>query len=1409
MKPEHKNILRGLSLSLRHLLEGYYDEQDRWHPGDLERRLNEIGIWKDRAPKPLQELHQLSEADLNARRVVEAYIQYRRDSGTSREDAVAEFILECAYTWFNRLFALRCMEAREIIDEVVLQKEAYGWRSLQHNRFTLKYPEKCIGDDEGLFSVLFQEFELRVKELPHLFDPTVPAIALRPSVAVLKKCIALLSGREPVGGHGYLLDEIFEAPSSFGWAYQYWNAEEKNRVFEKVRTEKSKIEGKDIIPVTCIYTEDYMVKFLVQNSLGAMWIGMHHDSRLAPRLKYFVGDADRARVEKKAVTSITFLDPACGSGHFLLEAFDVFFEMYKEEGKFSTSEEICASILNNNLFGIDIDERAVQISIAVLWMKAKQKAPLLEAAVLSDFHKHLTSTNIWLPKDKNHLEYFLNKHPEDRPLISALEAIFEGLKNVRELGSLLRIEELVKEELQNIAGKLGTQRTLVAPKTDQEWETWRHDVLERLKEHVTDEAVSVDTSQFLFSHSVGKGLLLFDLLAQCYDVVATNPPFSGSRTMGSILKEYVNRYYAPGKRDLYTAFILRCLELTRMKGRIAIVTQQSWMFLSSFADLRAIEQERLRRIGGSEFKGMLQDTAIELIAHLGEHAFEDPAAAGAFVALFVFAKTTPSLEHRITAFRLIGPKSSSEKDTLLLTSNKTSSNMIRFACQQRGLLSIPNAPLVYSARENIMKILNSPSRLRDLAFARQGLATSDNNRFVRYFWEVPDARNAEWPSYLKGGKYQKWGGLDWLAIDWRHNGAAVKAKAGDLYGSVTRTIKNQDFYFKPCLTYTLMSRGSLGVRKARPGPFDVGGMCIFSNCMPLEALAALLNSRLVSYLLRIVSQDLKFQCGTVESLPLPPKTKLGQDWEKLGNVAIRLKEWAIAKVEVIERGSELYRARFCEQLWNDDLHAVLAMLHSIEAFCDQKSNDLFALSQDDEMDIFREVGRPAGQMPLIEGYDMLPLLPSGVPELPHEVCDYLARYKRKALAPQQLVDLKKHLRVLYQSGLRAEEETVETDYDVDENGEEGKWEEKGGTAVVGASIPIPTETFLEELSQKLEVHPLSVYWLLKEGIEREAWRRVPMERRVVADRLTVIILRLLGYRWPRQIEEGESIPEWVDADGIIPLTEVAGRPTLLDLVRERIEEDSKGSDMITTEHEFANILGEPFDEWLATEFFKHHTQQFKKRPIAWQIESRSIGSSKRGRRRRKASGSISRPAFSCLVLFHRLDNDFLPKIRNQYIGPLRARYETELRTLENIQTPSADQAERLVSLENLIEELREFDAKLEKVVNNGFDCPELREIVAREPLDKWTAIDCEASSPPTRDLFYTQEKAYSPDLSDGVRVNMAPLQKAGLLAADVLSGDDVDRAISDRAEWRRDDRRWCRDGKLPNPGWWKTKGETI
>ncbi|MGE0823227.1 MAG: BREX-1 system adenine-specific DNA-methyltransferase PglX [Candidatus Binatia bacterium] len=1606
-----KKILRAVSLELRHVLEGRYDDQGRWLAGDLERRLNELGVWRDRPAKPLAELSHLSAEDKAARHIVDAYLRLREEAGVARDEAVAEFVREAAYTWANRLFALRCMEVRGIIDEVILQKETYGGRSLVHSRFARRNPEACAGEDDGLFAVLFAEFSERAKDLPVLFNSHSPAIALRPSVTALKKCIALLSGREAVRGQEPASDAVFEAPDAFGWAYQYWNAEEKDRVFEMVRTKKgAKIEGADIIPTTCIYTEPYMVKFLVQNSLGALWMGMHPASKLSEGWEYYVKDADRAPVEKKSVAALTFLDPACGSGHFLLEAFDLLYSMYEEESVLKEPSEICAAILNNNLFGIDIDERAVQIAEAALWMKAKEKAPDLDAATLDSFRDHLVATNICLPKGKDHLQAFLQKHPEDQPLRSALEAVFQGLENAPELGSLLQIEEPVEKELRYLKakseenkGKLEQQALfgeMAQPKQGElplgveSYEQWKARTLARLRAHFSAEAEAADPVQAFFGQSAEKGLVLFDLLSRRYDTVAANPPYMGSSNMGPLVRKYVERQYTPGKRDLYAAFILRCRELARANGYVSMVTQQSWMFLRSFADMRALPEEKIQETKG-RFTGLLRETVITTLAHLGPGAFAEISGEVVNTALFTFCNMLPLPEHRMVAFRVIGPKEPEGKDTLLRQALTSQVIGISSDCRQVDLLPIPETPLVYWLRPRFFELLKG-KMLRDVADVVEGLHAGHSERVVRHSWESIGLEG--WVPYAKGGGYGRWAGQELWMVDWRNKGRAIRERPGAV-------VPSEERYFSEGWTYSYMARGSIGVRRLAPDT-------IFSNLafavLPMSEvgpIGTVLNCRLASFVVRSTNAKIGLQKGYVERIPMP--RCIDDSFSTLESVCIALKNQLIAQ-NLTERAFRLtsVRGETCLRAWSvteaSVSERIAAALHSVEGLNEQGVFTAYNIAGDDLQSVLEETGTPTGWYRLIADYDALPDLPSGLLLFPQKMHDHFAALDRILLSSEKLVSIKDRLRALYAAGPGAKLDDQEEN---SENGDEGIEEDEIGEAAIGAHISIPAETFLEELSQKLEIHPVSVYWLLEELRSEEGLVCFPELKHHTEDYFSVKILRLLGHRWPKQSEAGEQLPDWADRDGIIPITEGSGEKILLERVRERIADEFPGGNVASIEREFGEIIGTTLEKWLAGPFFKRHISQFKKRPIAWQIELGTRAQALRTRGKKRATGYSSGPVFSCLVYYHKLDADLLPKIRTQYIGPLKSGYETELRALERVENPTTDQSARKIQLTNWIDELKVLDEKLSEVIVSGFGpesllsqlrqfaiddamlslkarwlrklvgvvrtgplkrweqaaaetylhpefpewihdalmhldyhcsavgpktpeektlsedpdstslaaliCPEATDMVSgalmracqkwwkrfdeaviapvrqqvaelneqiklrkeerelvdlqtnpyrradlereiealkdqvsalknkqaqkvavgqhvRAQIEDWTcpeaeewepwlaaqplydhvsSLDERRSPPRTVAEFIAQESAYAPDINDGVRVNIAPLQRAGLLPAEVIAKKDVDKAIVDRAEWRADERRWCREGKLPHPGWWKKQQE--
>ncbi len=1393
-----KGTLKAITLELRRELEGTYDAQRNWQPGDLERRLAAIGVRRDRPPVPVDELPHLSVDDREARRVVDAFLQSRAETGQSREAAIADFVREAAYSWANRLLALRCMEARGLIDEVILQKDIYGGRSLQHQRLVRKEPERCSGEDEGLLAVLFDEFARRAKELPLLFDPRASEVALRPSVAALKRCIALLSGTLAAKGQEAATDEVFTAPDALGWTYQYWNTEEKNRVFEKVRTEKgAKIEGAEIVPATCIYTEPYMVKFLVQNSLGAMWMGMNPDSHLREAWEYYVPDADRAPVSRKAVSEITFLDPACGSGHFLIEAFEIFYAMYLEEGAITDPAKICAAILERNLYGIDIDERAVQIAALALVMKAKEKAPEFVPRQVN-----LVATNIRLPAGKEHLEAFLRQHPEDAPLKPALLAIFEGLAHADEIGSLLQIEELVEEEFRHLRDQqLDEERragatSLFGPRREEDWAAWKHDVIERLRQHFDGEAEAPDLATMFFGEAATKGLSLVDLLARRYDVVAANPPYLGSKKMGAVLKLHLERHFAAGKRDIYAAFILCCLRLALEGGKVAMVTQQSWMFLRSFADLRALDDEK-RRKAPRAFSGILRETAIETLGHLGSRAFREISGEVVNTALFVLARRPLDPDHRLTAFRLVGATSPEEKDRLL----RTRANATKL--RQARLLSISETPLSYWLTDRLLALLHEhgPDGREEVRVS-QGLTTGNVPRFVRYGWEAASNRpTRRWRWYTAGGGFCRWAGHEYLVVDWENDGARVKAFVSENYPpeKFTLLIKQPDTFGQDAVYYGTVACGSLGARLCSDAIFGDAAPGVLHSRMDRHVLAGILCCRLSSFLVRALSASiLSIRDAYVVRLPLY-RRPITDECEKLLRAAVTT-AWNLKRQHVtrwqLEHSFDPESVSVAAP-WNkgesDDAAAETALLHAIEGWAERLVFAGYGLASEDAKAVVAETGTPAGWFPLVSGYDRLPEPEEPTAQVPPEFRAFIATHERVTLDADALDALKMRVRLHYETGSGG---TVSEDATDAASGEDDE-EEVGAAA---AYTPIPTETLIEEFSQKLEVHPVSIYWIVREIRDAGVVCR-PEHQRSVQDYITYIVLRLLGHRWPREIDAEKALPAWADRGGIIPISDGMEEPTLLARVRGRLAEDIGANRVRATEREFQEIVGKSLDEWLAADFFKRHISQFKKRPIVWQIESLPGGSGKRARRAvRKA------PAFSCLVYYHRLDADLLPKFRTQYVGPLRTSAQTELAGLEKLSDRTTDQAARRLELEEKLEELKAFDARLEQVISGGFISTGLDALAGKGPLDKWTSRDGRASVPTSREAFLAQERKYDPDLNDGVRVNIAPLQRAGLLAAHVLAAKDVEKAIADRAEWRADERRWCREGKLPRPGWWPEEG---
>ena len=960
-----------------------------------------------------------------------------------------------------------------------------------------------------------------------------------------------------------------------------------------------------------------MVKWLLQNSLGRTYHELYPDSRLPETWEYYIRETANQRISEsrdacspiRSLADLTFMDPCMGSGHFEREAFDMYFAMYREQYPDMSATEIADRILTRHLHGIDLDPRAAQLTALTLYLRAWEMVRDERRA------KRLPGPGSYRPPAMNlattptgltpgSLERHLQRHPEDRIYRPLLEGIFAALEQADILGSLLRPGEQLDAAIQKFRTQGGGQLGLLAGDDDLNrllGELARHDpgelkrvLLERVVRSFAAEAADADdVAMALFGREAGEGVRLLYLLDRKYAAVATNPPYMGSGSMTEGLRRYIESHYRSGKRDLYAVFILRCLNMCHPCGRLAMVTQQTWMFLKSFADLRSVSEEHLGKgHQPMEPAGLLHETTIETLVHLGANAFEEISGAVVQITLFVLAMRRPPKDHRLCALRLVGAKESSEKMALLKRAVLSEVSGVWFTPVQKQLCEIPTAPVCYWLPEPLLRLLQSPNRLATILTVKKGLDTADNARFVRLFWEVggPDQR---WRLSPKGGGYGRWGGQNSYVVDWQSDGARIKSLGRG-------TPRNEQYYGSPGITYTEFGQGCLGVRVLPPGAiFNTSSPGVFfsGSSKELEA-AGILNCRISSFYLRVFQPSVQHLGeGYVPILPAPD---VPVECIHLLVAAITASKQSLVNSCVDEPtfvgSAQRSETKARGQGFEHDQMRMAAILHTLEGQLEFGVFSAYALDSQSTQRVLDETGTPAGWYPLILGRDTVPALPIDLdlPPLTQQAFDRLAGHERIEPDTIGLSRIRSNLRTLYEAGPGAKANDL--------NLEELEHHDVEDEAAIGAYMPIPTETFLEELSQKLQIHPISVYWLLEE-LRAEGVRCKPEELRLLEDKLSVHVLLLLGHRWPRQIEAGEPVPSWADPDGIIPLTADSGEAPLADRVRDRLraEDGDRGAQQV--EALLLELTGQTLDEWLRRNFFVRHVRQFKHRPIAWHLAS--------------------------------------------------------------------------------------------------------------------------------------------------------------------------------------------------------------
>ncbi|OKZ97590.1 MAG: hypothetical protein BHV90_19795 [Clostridiales bacterium 42_27] len=781
-----------------------------------------------------------------------------------------QFIEEIAYTWFNRLIAIRFMEVNRYLPVRVLSSEITGQKlpDLVKAPFSgdLEFTEdekkrifelQDANKEDDLFRFLFfKQCNDLSRILPRLFENLEGHNSF-------SELLITLSFNDPNGVVYRLVNEVDERwfdihtvdedgkpigqVQIIGWMYQYYNTEPKDKVFADLK-KNIKISKQNIPAATQLFTPDWIVRYMVENSLGRLWYEGHPGFDKS-EWKYYLDEAPqepqveqqlediRAQYAKMEPEQLKVIDPCMGSGHILCYLFDVLMQIYLDNGY--SKREAVRSILENNLFGLDIDKRAAQIAYFSVMMKAREyDSNFFSRSNIPQPRVYDIQESNWLGGAYKHeMGNFLNSQQHR----DTLNYLLDTFVDAKEYGSILQIKPLDYEGLKEA------------------WETSA-----AATAHDANMAMWYDAAKDAVAQLIEQAIML----SQKYDAVVTNPPYMGSSGMGANLTNFVKKYYPDSKSDLFAVFIEVCSHMAAEKRYQAMITQHAWMFLSSYEKLRE--------------KMMLTETVN--MAHLGARAFEEIGGEVVQTTSFVRCRTHID-DYKGTYCRLIEPTTQQGKEDMFLAGEN------RYFANQDNFAKIPGRPVAYWASTRALENYVCMGSVSDMGEGRIGLITGDANRFLRLWSEVDFKRigfdihsneesvksGLKWFPTQKGGDFRKWyGNLDYI-VNWENDG--YEMKYDNYMGKRVRSHNyNGDLGFKKAITWTTISSGNFACRFSGDGfIYDTAGPFFHvTDDRKLYMLLAFLDSKVANFYLKIMNPTINFPPGYIQAIPFSKECQTEQ-----------------------------------------------------------------------------------------------------------------------------------------------------------------------------------------------------------------------------------------------------------------------------------------------------------------------------------------------------------------------------------------------------------------------------------------------------------------------------------------------------------------------------------------------------
>ena len=764
-----------------------------------------------------------------------------------KEKGYKQVMEEVAYTWFNRFIALRFMEVNNYLpSHIRVFSDASGAfkPEILSDVLHLDLPGLDSGkvaeyiesnDTESLYRyLLLTQCNALNSALPVMFERMGGYTEMLLPNNILRQDSVL----------GHMVSDIPEedwqdAVQIIGWLYQYYNTELKDDTFAQLK-KNVKITKERIPAATQLFTPDWIVRYMVENSLGRLWLEGHPNAELHDGWKYYLDEAQqepeveaqlaKLREEYKTIKpeEIKVIDPCMGSGHILVYAFDVLMQIYTSAGW--DQREAAQSILKNNLYGLDIDDRAAQLAYFAVMMKARQyDRRLLTRGIQPHIYAFVESNSI-TTAPLHDMGITLSQDEYDTAVKQVLRLLDE-LRDAKEYGSILTV-------------------------TPCDWDLLRRFAVPRTEDEGGQQLLGIHGEQ-IAAPLLQKLINIGEALSQKYDVVVTNPPYMAVSNAGAKVNDYVKKNFPDSKADMFAVFIERCGQMAKKNGYQAMITQHSWMFLSSFEKLRT----------------KLLTVDIVNMAHLGARAFEEIGGEVVQTTSFVIRKSHIA-DYKGEYCRLIEPTSQQGKEDMFLAGEN------RYAADQTNFSKIPGSPVAYWVSEGLLRAFATGKSLGDIALARNGMKTGENGRFVRLWWEVilqgfnptacdwkeASSSGAKWFPYNKGGEFRKWYGNNDCIVNWQNEGDEIfnHAKADK------RNVQDYplELKFKPSASWSLVTSGQPAFRYKENNLSDIAGMSFFTKKQELLILLGFCNSKIALEILRILAPTINFQAGDIGRLPI-------------------------------------------------------------------------------------------------------------------------------------------------------------------------------------------------------------------------------------------------------------------------------------------------------------------------------------------------------------------------------------------------------------------------------------------------------------------------------------------------------------------------------------------------------------